>query len=280
MSSRVSPASAIAASAASTASAIGSSIRRRPTREMPRPVIATWSSNLSAPFGIGRAWRALGSLAGNGPLSVSPVGSNSGIQTSAACSNVTCTFMPTNTSSAATFTRLVVRRIRSSSSMATMAIRYGGGKLGIHICSLWVKPATTPRPDTSVGCHSVDRQYGHTALGGWRSSPHSEQRWKRSFPSSPDFQKNSLISVSSGSSRPLDSVTLAPRISLVSTPSATYAVRGSTTSSVRRGREREEGSGSRTPGSGPAHRGDPTQCRRSDDRHANRSPTGQRCETA
>ena len=56
--------------------------------------------------------------------------------------------------------------MRSSSSMATIAITYGGGKLGSHICSLRVKPATTPRPDTSAGSHSVERQYGHTALGG------------------------------------------------------------------------------------------------------------------
>ena len=111
-----------------------------------------------------------------------------------------------------TFTRLVVSRMRSSSSMATIAIRYGGGKLGIHICSLSVNPATTARPDTSAAVHSCERQYGHTALGGWRSSPQSEQRWKRSFPSSPDFQKNSLSSVSSGSTRPLASVTIAPSV--------------------------------------------------------------------
>ena len=41
------------------------------------------------------------SSAGNGPCSVSPVGSNSGIHTSSSCSNATCTFMPTNTSSGA-----------------------------------------------------------------------------------------------------------------------------------------------------------------------------------
>ena len=111
-----------------------------------------------------------------------------------------------------TFTRLVVRRMRSSSSMATIAIRYGGGKLGIHICSLFVNPATTARPDTSAGAHSCDRQYGHTALGGWRSSPHSEHRWKRSVPSSPDFQKNSLLSVSSGNRRPDESATVTPRL--------------------------------------------------------------------
>ena len=55
MSSRVSPASAIAASAASTASTIGSAMRRRPIRERPMPVTATLSSNLSPAFGIGRA---------------------------------------------------------------------------------------------------------------------------------------------------------------------------------------------------------------------------------
>ena len=122
MSSRVSPASAIACSAASTASTTGSTMSRRPIRESPIPVTATLSSNLSPAFGIGRASWMSGSSAGNGPLSVSPVGSNSGTQTSSVCSNATCTFMPTNTSSAGTFTRLVVRRIRSSSSMATIAI--------------------------------------------------------------------------------------------------------------------------------------------------------------
>ena len=86
---------------------------------------------------------------------------------------------------ASQFTMLVVRRTRSSSSMATIAITYGGGKLGIQVCSLIVNPATTPRPDTSAGAHSVEWQYGHTAVGGWRSSPHAEQRWNRSVPSSP-----------------------------------------------------------------------------------------------
>ncbi len=127
-------------------------------REMPIPVTATLSSNLSPGFGIGRASWISGSSAGKGPLSVSPVGSNSGIHTSSMCSNSTCTFMPTNTASAGTFTRLVVRRMRSSSSMATMAMTYGGGKLGIHICSLFVNPATTARPDTSAGVHSCERQ--------------------------------------------------------------------------------------------------------------------------
>src|SRR5690242_4322605 len=76
------------------------------------------------------------------------------------------------------------------------------------MCSLMVKPATTARPDTAAGAHSSEWQYGHTELGGWRSSPHSVQRWKRRTPSSPDFQKNSLFSVSSGSNRPDGSATV------------------------------------------------------------------------
>src|SRR4051794_41966514 len=74
-----------------------------------------------------------------------------------------------------------------------------------------VKPATTARPDTSAGAHSCEWQYGQTELGGWRSSPHSPHRWTRSLPSSPDVQKNVLLSVSSGSRRPDDSATMTPR---------------------------------------------------------------------
>src|SRR5215213_885026 len=74
-----------------------------------------------------------------------------------------------------------------------------------------VKPATTARPDTSAGAHSFEWQYGQTALGGWRSSPQSLHRWNRSSPSSPDVQKNLLVSVSSGSRRPDDSATVTPR---------------------------------------------------------------------
>ena len=87
MSSRVRPASAIACSAASTASTTGSTMSRRPMREIPMPVTATLSSNLSPAFGIGRASWMAGRSAGNGPLSVSPVGSNSGTHTSSSCSN-------------------------------------------------------------------------------------------------------------------------------------------------------------------------------------------------
>ncbi len=66
--------------------------------------------------------------------------------------------MPTRTASGAQFTMLVVSRTRSSSSMATMAITYGGGKLGSHVCSLIVNPAITARPDTAAGAHSVEWQ--------------------------------------------------------------------------------------------------------------------------
>ena len=49
------PASAIACFAAATVSVIGSTMRRRPTFDMPMPVMATSSSNFFAPLGIGRA---------------------------------------------------------------------------------------------------------------------------------------------------------------------------------------------------------------------------------
>ncbi len=116
------PTSAIASSAASTARSSGSRPRRRPTCDIPMPVMATWSSNLSAFLGIGRKSWIFGSGAGNGPFSVSPVGSNSGIHTSSSCTNVTCTFKPTRTSAGSQLTMFVVRRTRSSSSIATMAI--------------------------------------------------------------------------------------------------------------------------------------------------------------
>ena len=171
MSSGFRPASAIAWIAASTVSTRGSTMSRRPTRDIPMPVTATWSSNLSAFFGMGRKSWIFGSSAGNGPFSVSPVGWNTGIHTSSSCSKRTCTFMPTNTADGSQSTMLVVSRTRSSSSMATIAIRYGGGKLGIHICSLRVNPATTARPDTSAGAHSFEPQYGHTALVRKRKDP-------------------------------------------------------------------------------------------------------------
>ena len=72
--------------------------------------------------------------------------------------------------------------------MATIAITYGGGNVGIHVCSFTVKPATTARPETSAGAQSVERQEAHTGPGGCRSCPHSVQRWKRSLPSVPDVQ--------------------------------------------------------------------------------------------
>ncbi len=158
MSSGRRPASSIACFAAATVNVMGSTISRRPTCDMPMPVTATWSSNLSAPFGIGRASWLFGSVAGNGPFSGSPVGSNTGIQTSSSCSKSTCTFNPTRTSAGSQFTMLVVSRTRSSSSMATIAITYGGGNVGIHVCSFTVNPATTARPETSAGAQSVEWQ--------------------------------------------------------------------------------------------------------------------------
>src|SRR5690349_25057294 len=46
------------------------------------------------------------------------------------------------------------------------------------------------------------RQYRHTGCGGWIRAEQSSHRWKRSRPSAPAFQKNSLSGVTSGSGRP------------------------------------------------------------------------------
>lgn len=53
---------------------------------------------------------------------------------------------------------LVVRRTRSSSSIATRPSTNGGGKPGIHWWWLTVSPTMVPFPDTSAGAHSNERQ--------------------------------------------------------------------------------------------------------------------------
>ena len=152
------------ACAASTVSVIGSTMRRRPTCDMPMPVMATWSSNLLAFLGIGRASRtSSGRRPGTGPSRGRRSARTAGSTRRRRARKRPAPSCRRTRRSASQLTMLVVRRTRSSSSMATIAITYGGGKLGIHVCSLIVNPVTTARPDTSAGAHSVEWQYGHTA---------------------------------------------------------------------------------------------------------------------
>lgn len=91
---------------------------------MPIPVIATRSSNFSV-VRIGRTCRRVssGSTASGGSsgAGVSPVGRNNGNQVPPSSANSTATGIPTNTSSGATPTTLVVQKTRGSSSSATEA---------------------------------------------------------------------------------------------------------------------------------------------------------------
>ncbi len=200
MSSRVRPASAMARMHASTVSASGSRISRRPTSDIPIPEIATLSSNLSGDA-IGRACQMVSSSAGSGPGSGSPVGANSGNHTSSCCVNSTATFIPTCTASGSHPTTFVVSRTRSSSSSATIAMTYGGLIVGSHWCVFTVYPTTVPRPDTSTTSISVEWQCGQTGVGGKSNAPHGMLRCTRNTPSRPAVQKNSFSGVSSGSGR-------------------------------------------------------------------------------
>ena len=96
-------------------------------------------------------------------------------------------------------TTFVVRRTRSSSSSATIAMTYGGAIAGSHWCTFTVHPTTVPRPETSTTSISVEWQYGQTGVGGKSSAPHGMLRCTRSTPSRPAVQKNSFSGVSSGS---------------------------------------------------------------------------------
>ena len=121
MSSMVNPASATAARQASMAKLMGLRPRRRPTSDMPMPVMATLDSNFSA-VGMGRTGAGMGSGYSTASEAGSPVGANTGSHTSLCCSKRTATGRPMTTSSGSASTIRVVRRTRGSSSMATSPI--------------------------------------------------------------------------------------------------------------------------------------------------------------
>lgn len=204
MSSRVSPASATAASHASMVKDSGGTISRRPSREAPIPVIAECCSNFSV-RSIGRMWspKRSGAIssAGNSPGSPA-TGRNSGSQTSSACWNTTSTGWPSSRPSGSDSTMLVVNRTRGSSSIATCATTYGGGRSGKPNRWLTVKPASVPRPDTVRTPSFWLRQYRQIGWGGWISDSQSWHCWMRSSPSAPAVQKNSFCAVTCGSGRP------------------------------------------------------------------------------
>ncbi len=154
MSASVSPASAIAASQASSVSDSGDTISRRPIFDAPMPVIAAVSSNFVV-VSIGRTNfpKSCGAISssGSGAVSGSEVGRNSGSHTSSFCSNTTSTTRPSSSSPGSQSMMLVVSRTRGSSSIATWATTYGAGNPGIENRSLTVNAESTARPDTSRG---------------------------------------------------------------------------------------------------------------------------------
>ena len=203
MSEALSPASAMAARQASAVSASGGRINRRPTSDMPTPVIATRSSNLSS-LAFGRtatSGSAASALAADASPPPSDVGAKSGSQTSSCCSNRTCTRRPTCTSSGFASTMLVVRRTRGSSSSATIATTYGGAGSGSHCWWLIVNPTTVPRPETAAGSSSRCRHDAHTDCDGCQRRAHAGQRFMQSRPSRPPVQKASVSGSTRGSGR-------------------------------------------------------------------------------
>ena len=205
MSSRVRPASATAATQASTVSDSGSIINRRPICERPMPESTERRSNRSAPVG-GRGLGTLGAGTSSAASAfTSPVGSNSGTQTSSCCSNRTDTSWPICTSAGSQPTMFVVRCTPGSSAKATLAMAYGGSNPGSHCWAFTVTPTTVARPETGVACHDRLRQFGQMGTGGCTNVEQSLQRWMRRRPSAPDFQNHSLAGVSSGRGRTLHS---------------------------------------------------------------------------
>jgi hypothetical protein len=196
MSSRVRPASATAARQASTVSDRGSTISRRPIADRPTPDSITRCSNRSSLAGGRGAGRRGSPTRSTG--SVSPVGSNSGSQTSSFCSKRTVTSRPMWTSSGSHPTMLVVRCILGSSASATLAMTYGGSNPGSHWWWLTVNATTVPRPDTTVGFPDRLPQAGHGGTGGWTSASQSWQPWTRRRPSAPDVQNHSLTGWGAG----------------------------------------------------------------------------------
>ena len=166
MSASVRPASAIARRLASTVSETGSTISRRPTADWPTPVSATLSSNFETEAGARSAvFTSRGSGTGPGLAAVG-TGSNSGRYTSSAFRKVTLTRIPMNTSSGSQPTIFVVSRTPGSSSSATIATTYGGGKAGSHCCQLTVNATTVALPDTAPNAMLRPPQTRHAGSGG------------------------------------------------------------------------------------------------------------------
>ena len=183
MSSRRSPASSIARTHASTVSDSGSRISRRPssTSRSPRwrPCLRTCRMMPSAARAglsvFGRKRPGLG-IAGGYEQWEPHVG---------VLSNSTATLIPVCTASGAHPTTFVVRRTRSSSSSATIAMTYGGVIAGSHWWTFTVYPTTVPRPETSTMSIWVESQYGQTGVGGKSNAPHGMLRCTRKAPSRP-----------------------------------------------------------------------------------------------
>ena len=188
-------------------------MRRRPTCDMPMPVTATWSSNLSAFFGIGTEIVDLRILRpGTDPSSVSPVGSNSGIHTSSSCSK-----QHLHLHAHEHVGRVAVDDVGGEADTVVLLDGDDGDHVGrrearhpgvlVDREARRPRPGPTPRPAPSRSSGSTGRR----ARAGGAAHRSSEQRWNRSVPSSPDFQKNSVLSLICGSMRPLDSATITPR---------------------------------------------------------------------
>ena len=186
MSSNVKPASAIAASHASMVSDSGGTIRRRPSRDAPMPVIAECSSNFAVVSGaLTKRPKSVGAISsvGSGPVCLSVVGRNTGSQTSSILSKVTSTGCPNSSSSGSHSMMLVVRRTRGSSTTATCATTYGGGRSGKPNRWLTVKADSVACPETSRTPMLRLRQYRHTGCGGWINASQSRHSWMRRTPS-------------------------------------------------------------------------------------------------
>src|SRR6266581_5268061 len=208
------PASAMARSHACTVSASGGTISRRPSSELPIPLTATLSSNLSG-AAIGRTCRHIwsGSISSCGSGAGSPcsadstgaAGRKSGSHTSPAGSKTTSMRMPSSSCSGSHSTALVVSLTRGSSSIATCATTYGGGSPGRLNRWLTVNPMRVANPETTRTPIWWPRQYRQAGCGGWISARQDSHSCSRSRPSAPDVQKNSFSIVTSGTGRPAGS---------------------------------------------------------------------------
>ena len=181
----------------------GSTISRRPTCDMPMPGDGDLVLELVARLRHrARVVRSSGRRRGTGPCRSRRWARTAGPTRPRRARSAPAPSCRRTRRRARTLTRLVVRRTRSSSSMATIAITYGGGKLGIHICSLTVKPATTraarhlrrrPLVRAAVRAHRARRVAQLAAVASSAGSGASRPR--------PTSRRTSLGSVSSGSRR-------------------------------------------------------------------------------